>query len=166
MSSPILRVSDFRRNLKEHVTRSSRIHGSTEFVAEGLDRQDSIIETKGRDRQSLNKIRTPHHWGQDKGKRSITGTKTKRQLKINNQQTGLDCQDSIIETKGRDRQSLNKTRTPHHWGQDKGERSITGTKTERQIYHWDQDKETGIGMGEDEEFIDMDTAQFGRLIHV
>ncbi|PRP76960.1 hypothetical protein PROFUN_14661, partial [Planoprotostelium fungivorum] len=25
------------------------------------------------------------------------------------------------------------------------------------IYHWDQDKETGIGMGEDEEFIDMDT---------
>lgn len=49
-----------------------------------------------------------------------------------------------------------------------------------QIYHWDQDKETGesdvtdvvimrvvgIGMGEDEEFIDMDTAQFGRLIHV
>ncbi|PRP79104.1 hypothetical protein PROFUN_13166, partial [Planoprotostelium fungivorum] len=34
------------------------------------------------------------------------------------------------------------------------------------IYHWDQDKETGIGMGEDEEFIDMDTAQFGRLIHI
>ncbi|PRP78610.1 hypothetical protein PROFUN_13463 [Planoprotostelium fungivorum] len=34
-----------------------------------------------------------------------------------------------------------------------------------QIYHWDQDKETGIRMGEDEEFIDMDTAQFGRLIH-
>ncbi|PRP73642.1 hypothetical protein PROFUN_16227, partial [Planoprotostelium fungivorum] len=75
----VVEVSDFRRNLKEHVTRSSRIHGSTEFVAEGLDCQDSIIETKGRDRQSLNKTRTPHHWGQDKGERSITGTKTKRQ---------------------------------------------------------------------------------------
>ncbi|PRP89073.1 hypothetical protein PROFUN_01793 [Planoprotostelium fungivorum] len=56
----------FRRNLKEHVTRLLRIHGSTEFVAE--------------DRQSLNKTRTPHHWGQDKGERSITGTKTKRQF--------------------------------------------------------------------------------------
>ncbi|PRP74915.1 hypothetical protein PROFUN_16051, partial [Planoprotostelium fungivorum] len=43
-------------------------------------------------------------------------------LKINNQPTGLDRQDSIIETNARDRQPLNKTRTPRHWDRDKGER--------------------------------------------
>ncbi|PRP80232.1 hypothetical protein PROFUN_12171 [Planoprotostelium fungivorum] len=61
----------FRRNLKVHATGTSRIHGSTEFVAEGLDRQDSIIETKGRDQQSLNKTLTLRHWDRGKGERRL-----------------------------------------------------------------------------------------------
>ncbi|PRP76726.1 hypothetical protein PROFUN_11729 [Planoprotostelium fungivorum] len=54
--SRFLRVSDFRRNLKEHVTRSSRIHGSTELVAE--------------DQQSANKTRPPGQHNRDEGERS------------------------------------------------------------------------------------------------
>ncbi|PRP83639.1 hypothetical protein PROFUN_03794 [Planoprotostelium fungivorum] len=90
--------------MKEHVTRSPRIHGSTEFVAEGLDRQDSIIETKGRDRQPLNKTRTPRHWDRDRGK---------------------------------DQQSLNKTQTPHHWGQDK----------------WEMTSDLNAGHGNDQDWV-------------
>ncbi|PRP73614.1 hypothetical protein PROFUN_16534 [Planoprotostelium fungivorum] len=75
----VVEVSDFRRNLKEHVTRSSRIHGSTEFVAEAnrtrlpgqhnrdegerltITQQDSNATSLGpRQRGEI------YHWDQDK----------------------------------------------------------------------------------------------------
>ncbi|PRP73232.1 hypothetical protein PROFUN_16924, partial [Planoprotostelium fungivorum] len=92
------------------------------------------------DQQSANRTRPPGQYNRDEGERWTINQQNSNAASLEQRSRG-----GLEMTSGlnADVQSINKTLPLHHW---------------------DQDKETGIGMGQDKESIDLDTAQFGRMI--